>query len=618
MNMSREELVRALQHSRHEVLQLRQEITQVRGGGGGGGGGSQPGSRPSSASSNGSHGQMQRFFPNQRYAVSMNVLVISGGQEHRARTLPLQAVLERNGTTSVRGERDADTPINNMMAANAPNQGISGAPRNPNDPFARHSIDLSGRFSNVGGSGQGGYLDSRNSSTNSFDFGGHGGSATRLSALSPTEQQQMQMQQQQQQQQGRPGNMNANALTASRPGFALDADALVTGHTLAAFARSHIQAPLSPQSMTATNMIKYLSETFAYNGFVHEPSPKQMEAVGRSLLNICQDVEQILAQSPPHPEIQSPVYTFGDIHGNFADLHYFCSNIISFGDMRFVPLNLLFLGDYVDRGPHSVEVIAYLFSLKVLAPSKVTLLRGNHEDSAVNHDVSLYGATSFRYQCRQLFGELLGEEVWLRCSRVFAFLPLTASIDKKIFCTHGGLPRYTGGPDNRMEMLRSRDPPRLESFFVVPENETRVQQVYRQLACDVCWSDPADDDRLQLDEHGFGNNPRGAGVILFGGTAVDRFCQTFGFEYIFRAHQEKSDGLKISKNARVVTVFSTSGYVGHQNGAGCVYVGTDGKIRLIIKEHEGTDGGNDPDGAGGGGGGGRNQALGRPSKLADN
>ena len=133
-------------------------------------------------------------------------------------------------------------------------------------------------------------------------------------------------------------------------------------------------------------------------------------------------------------------------------------------------------------------------------------------------------------------------------------------------------------------MLKSRDPPRLESFFQVPENESRTCAIYRQLACDVCWSDPAEDERM-VDEHGFGNNPRGAGVILFGGSAVDRFLNNFGFEYIFRAHQEKSDGLKISKNARVVTVFSTSGYVGHQNGAGVVYV-ADGKIRLIIKEHE--------------------------------
>ncbi|KPA77537.1 putative serine/threonine protein phosphatase [Leptomonas pyrrhocoris] len=364
--------------------------------------------------------------------------------------------------------------------------------------------------------------------------------------------------------------------------MSLDVDAIITHQTLRLFNQQFGRDGnmLSPMSSYGNAIYHYIVKTFAVrNGCEH--SPDDVEGFGRTLINLCREVKHILQDEPRHGSSVSPCYVFGDLHGNFRDLFYFMDNLISFQDLRYTPHRFVFLGDYVDRGEFSVEVVAYLFSMKVLAPQKVLLLRGNHEDTLVSGDVSGYGNTSFRAQCHSTFGTGLGEELWHRASETFSYLPLSANIDGKIYCTHGGVPRYGGGVDDRLDVLKSPDFPIMESFFQVPEEETPQHKMYRQIGMDSCWADPAENES-KLDKYGFGANPRGTGVILFGTKAVDDFLDHFHFEYIFRAHQEKSDGLKLSKSARVFTIFSTSAYVGHQNGAGVVLV-AEGKIRLIVK-----------------------------------
>ena len=55
-----------------------------------------------------------------------------------------------------------------------------------------------------------------------------------------------------------------------------------------------------------------------------------------------------------------PIAIFGDLHGHFYDL----LNI--FGIIHGVShFKLLFLGDYVDRGPYSMEIVLFLYALKV-------------------------------------------------------------------------------------------------------------------------------------------------------------------------------------------------------------------------------------------------------------
>ena len=94
-------------------------------------------------------------------------------------------------------------------------------------------------------------------------------------------------------------------------------------------------------------------------------------------------VEHIFSSEPRILKLKSPVYVFGDFHGNMADLIAFSKLLWPLG-MHLTPGSFLFLGDYVDRGQYSIEVLSYLFAQKIMLPDKVFLLRGNHELRAVN------------------------------------------------------------------------------------------------------------------------------------------------------------------------------------------------------------------------------------------
>ena len=94
-------------------------------------------------------------------------------------------------------------------------------------------------------------------------------------------------------------------------------------------------------------------------------------------------IEYIFGSEPRLLKLKSPVYVFGDFHGNMADL-IACSKLLWPLGMHLTPGSFLFLGDYVDRGQYSIEVLSYLFAQKIMLPDKVFMLRGNHELRAVN------------------------------------------------------------------------------------------------------------------------------------------------------------------------------------------------------------------------------------------
>jgi hypothetical protein len=131
---------------------------------------------------------------------------------------------------------------------------------------------------------------------------------------------------------------------------------------------------------------------------------KSAKSCARVMKRLSAEVRRIVQLQPMVVRTSPPTKVFGDIHGQLRDLlllfreHGFPSN--RGGDIE--TTSYVFNGDFVDRGSHQVEVVCLLFALKVAFPSKVFLIRGNHEFPEQNEHT---GACGFKAACDGMFDD---------------------------------------------------------------------------------------------------------------------------------------------------------------------------------------------------------------------
>lgn len=213
----------------------------------------------------------------------------------------------------------------------------------------------------------------------------------------------------------------------------------------------------------------------------------------------------------------------GDLHGDLNSLSFILedSGALSGGP------TLLFLGDYGDRGLHSMEVYYVILRLLCLSPGRVITLRGNHEGPADllahPHDLPL--------MARRRFGRR-GEEVYRALRSLFDALWVAALAEGKYVFLHGGAP--VG--------IRS-----VEQLARAAEEHPR-SDVLEQ----VLWNDP-----VEWTED-FAPSPRGAGYV-FGRRVTERFLEVVGARVLVRAHEPCNEGAEARHGGLVLTLFSRKG-----------------------------------------------------------
>jgi predicted phosphodiesterase len=176
---------------------------------------------------------------------------------------------------------------------------------------------------------------------------------------------------------------------------------------------------------------------------------------------------------------------------------------------------VVFLGDYVDRGKHSLENIFHLLTLKIQYPQNLILLMGNHEGFLVKEFYPANFWLGLSLEKRDVFHKTL------------IHLPFAVYSNNGIVGLHGALPEV-----EKLEDINR----------VTPGDEFWNQ---------IVWGDFQDMEGESLGEY--------LGRPQFGRDYFDRLMSRFGKTVLIRAHQPNVSANMFKK--RCLTLFTSFAYL---------------------------------------------------------
>lgn len=259
-------------------------------------------------------------------------------------------------------------------------------------------------------------------------------------------------------------------------------------------------------------------------------------------LQIVTQANNIFLREPNLLHLEDPVTIIGDIHGQYYDLIKILELAGDLSNTKY-----LFLGDYVDRGAFSIEVLLLLYSLKINFPSTILMLRGNHECR------QLTSFFNFRAECLIKYDL----EVYERITESFDALPLSCLVNKRFLSLHGGISPDLKSLQDLASVQRFTEPPRVGLF------------------CDILWADPIGTENGAFTESFKPNDVRGCS-FYFTAHSTRKFLKKNKLLSIIRAHEAQIDGYKMYKWSGaaefpvVITVFSAPNYCDVYNNKGAI------------------------------------------------
>ncbi|HUT81511.1 MAG TPA: metallophosphoesterase family protein [Candidatus Bathyarchaeia archaeon] len=244
----------------------------------------------------------------------------------------------------------------------------------------------------------------------------------------------------------------------------------------------------------------------------------------------------------------------GDIHGDSALLNL----IVDLFLKKKIADHLVFLGDIVDRGTHSIACINLLLALLVKYPKEIHIVRGNHETLSVNSrygflgEVILYSGLEEYYRINSFTQENL-PKIYKAYNNAFSYMPLALVHEKlRFFFVHGGIPK---------------DSITLKEIAKLPRGDIMVVD---PIIMQLLWNDPSEGTTH------FDSSMRGEGIYYFGNQLLDEFLSINNLKMIIRAHEVFTEGFSYQFNKKLLSLFTSEEY----------YTSVQAKVALIDNNGE--------------------------------
>jgi Calcineurin-like phosphoesterase len=257
-----------------------------------------------------------------------------------------------------------------------------------------------------------------------------------------------------------------------------------------------------------------------------------------------------------HPEKNDNLIVFGDFHGSFSS---FVRHLLRFKKIGIIDgegkirkdFSIIFLGDIVDRGIYSYEILMILYLLLINNPKQIIMISGNHEELSTNGRLirTIYGEinpSNSKSYIGNFINELMAKfqnlkdmlEVYTEIINIMRLQPSAIMCEdpsyknKYIYMAHGFLPHDKKNRNN------------LNSLFKEKIKKNKSFCISNSIGVSIRWNDFYGGSETIKSKRTIDNNSE---IQQIGKNVLDDAMES-GILIVIRGHEDLDYSIKIIEN----------------------------------------------------------------------